>query len=171
MKVFISYHRSDSKQKNILVNFLIKKRINYYVVDEMFSFNGLYHQEIASIVVSNMEDCDVTICLIGKETYSRPHIEHELKATLKGEPGVRKGLVGLLLESREDTINALDKQTLPDRIRENLDNNYVVLGQFASFRDKLEGYIKKANQIRRKDISVKNNFRLKELRNGLYYNS
>lgn len=171
MKVFVSYYRKDSKQKNLLIDFLINKKIDYYVVDEKYKFDGMYHQEIANIVIENMKDCDVTICLIGKETYTRPHIEHELKATLKGGAGERRGLVGLILENREDSINKLNTDTLPDRIRENLNNKYVVLGQFASFKDKLEGYIKKANQIRKKDIPVKNNFALKKLRSGTYFNS
>ena len=171
MKVFISYHRKDSSQKNMIVDFLKKKNIDYYVVDKKLKFNGMYHQDIASVVINNMNDCDVTICLIGKETYTRPHIEHELKATLKGGPGERRGLIGLLIENRGDSINKIDKNTLPDRIRENLDNKYVVLGQFSSFRDKLEVYIKEANKIRKMNIAVNNNFVLKKLREGLYYES
>lgn len=173
MKVFISYHRADTKYKNNITNFLKEENIDFYVVRENYNFDGKYHQDIAQKIIKKMNDCDVTICIIGKETYSRPHIDHELKATLKGSRSQRRGLVGVMLETREDNINSIDRNTFPKRILDNYQesNKYCVLIQYASFRNQLRNALDKANKNRKSAYNINNSAQCMKLRRTRYYDN
>jgi len=170
-RIFISYHRQDSDIKDELVELLEEN--NYYVrsIDEDHIFDGRKHQEIAQICIDEIEDCDITICIIGKETYSRSHVDHEIKATLRGGFDERKGLIAVMLEERGDSKNNTDLDTFPNRIQDNISDefDYVVLEQWASIRDRIVDAIDEAESRRSENINVKNNRGLMELRQGRYY--
>ena len=142
MKVFISYHRADTRQKCALTDFLDSRRIQYYCVPENYSFDGMYHEHIAQVIIDNMGDCDVTICIVGAETYTRPHVDHEIKATLRGGVETRKGLVVVMLENRRDSIREINYDTFPNRIQDNL--GYCELIQRSSMNQLLIPAIQKA---------------------------
>lgn len=171
MKVFISYHRADTIFKDNLVEHLDSQEIPYYVVPEEYDFDGLYHEHIAQIIIEEISSCSVTICIIGKETYSRPHIDHELKATLRGEICVRRGLIGLMLDNRGDSKNNIDYNIFPNRIQDNYTDDipYVVLGQWASYKSELDNLMTEAYDNRCANYNVNNSRRLMSLREGKYY--
>lgn len=64
------------------------------------------------------------LCLIGKETYSRPHVDHEIHAALKGGIGERLGIVGVHLPKRTDNLQAIELNTFHTKLWEN--KNYIV---------------------------------------------
>ena len=170
MKVFLSYHRDDSKYKNKVISILKKNGIKYYAVPYNYHFDGKYHKDIARIIIENIKDCDVTVCIIGKETYKRSHIDHELKATLTGGTSIRKGLLGIMLENRGDRINNIDFDTIPIRISKNLKEcEYAELIQFANFEKTIVNALKRANESRCLEVNVVNNMPVKKLINEKYY--
>lgn len=171
-RIFISYHRQDSDNKDELVELLEENNYDVRSIDEDHIFDGRKHQEIAQICIDEIEDCDVTICIIGKETYSRSHVDHEIKATLRGGFDARKGLIAIMLEERGDSKNNIDLNTFPNRIQDNIseDFDYVVLEQWASIQEKIDEAIDEAQYRRTEHINVKNNRTLMVLRQGRYYN-
>ena len=168
MKVFISYHRKDSKQKERLQELLKSNNISFYSVPDNHNFDGKNHQTIMTMLASEISKCDVVICVIGKETYTRPHVDHELHFAFKGDAGVRKGVVAVMLENRSDSKKNIEKKTFPERLIDNL--NYVVVEQYASIADKLVEAIKKA-QVNRKDkmLQTSHSSPVMQLRAGNYY--
>lgn len=171
MKVFISYHRGDTKYKKQLENLLDEIDIKYYSVPSNYFFNGMNHDHIAQVLRDKIKMCSVTICIIGKETYSRPHVDHELYNTLKGGICNRRGLVGIMLENRGDNVNNIDYSTFPNRIQDNFTDSipYVELTQWASIKMKLKEVIENAQNNRCKDFEIDNSATLMQLRRGNYY--
>lgn len=171
-KIFISYHRKDSEKKDELVEILEELDYEVNSIDEDHIFDGRKHQEIAQICIDEIEDCDVTICIVGTDTYRRSHVDHEIKATLRGGFENRKGLVAVMLEERGDSKNNIDLNSFPNRIQDNITEefDYVVLEQWASIRNKIVDAIDEAEFRRTEHINVKNKRTLMELRQGRYYN-
>ena len=105
-------------------NVLINAEIDYYAVPEDADFNGKKAETIKTYICNRLKQCDVLLCLIGEDTYKRPHIDREIHTALKGAVGVRLGVVSVVLPTRGDSINRIDKSTLPIKIWQNKD--YVV---------------------------------------------
>ncbi len=124
MKVFISYHRADTSYRRKLENILQNYKIDYYAVPEDADFNGKKAESIRNFLCNKLKKCDVLICLIGKETYSRPHVDREIHTALKGEIGIRLGIVGVHLPSRKDSLSSVDLSTFPMKLWDN--KEYVV---------------------------------------------
>ena len=141
-KVFISYHRADTKQEEILEKILNDNNIEFYSVPKDANFDNWSQEHIAQVICDNMKDCDILICLIGKETYSRPNVDREIHEALKGKPGVRKGIIALLIENRNDSKFNINKKTFPAKLLQNKD--YVVIEQFGSFKSNALRWINKA---------------------------
>mgnify|MGYP000931722450 CR=1 FL=1 len=168
MKVFISYHRADSSYREKLENILTSHNIDYYVVPEEKIFDGKSHEFIKTYIINKMKKCDVLICLIGKDTYKRPHVDHEMHAALKGGIEKRKGIVAVMLETRDDRINNIDPNTFPTKIQQNKD--FVVLTQFASLHNNFSKLINKAYENAKDEtIQVDHTNPCMKLRSGKYY--
>ena len=75
MKVFISYHRADTKYRYKVENILNNAGIDYYAVSEDADFNGKKAETIKTFICNRLKECDVMMCLIGRETYKRPHVD------------------------------------------------------------------------------------------------
>ena len=169
-KIFISYHRADKKYKDTILKMLKEHGYRHFCVDEDESFNGWKHQHIADNICSKMVDCDVLLCIVGKETYSRPHVDWEIHAALKGGVGYRKGIVAVMLEKRQDSINNIDFNTFPTKLQDNLD--YVVLEQYASIDSRMEYAIECALENKDDDsIEVTHKNPVMKLRAGKYYDN
>ena len=169
-KIFISYHRADKKYKNAIVEILEEYGYRYFCVDENEIFNGWNHQRIADYICSKMEDCDVLLCIVGKETYERPHVDWEIHTALKGGMKNRKGIVAVLLENRNDSKNNIDYNTFPTKLQENLD--YIVLEQYASIGDRIEQAIDLAIENRDdSSMQVTHKNPVMQLRSGKYYDN
>ena len=135
MKVFISYHRLDSPYRHRLENILTSKGIDYYAVPEDADFNGKRAETIKNYICAKLQKCDVLLCLIGQETYSRPHVDREIHTALKGGPSNRLGIVGILLPTRNETLQSIHLNTFPKKLWDNKD--YVVWSTW----DRLNGDI------------------------------
>lgn len=167
MKLFISYHLADTKYVRRLKKLLDENSIDYYSVPENTDFTGIHNEEISKIILSKMKSCHILLCVVGLETYKRPHVDYELHQALKGGVGKRLGIIGLMLETRDDSINNVDLNTFPNRLEDNLD--YIALTQNASFSHKLIDIINEANDKRNdKDIQVDNTRKCMKLPNKYY---
>lgn len=168
--IFISYHRADRKYKNIIISILKEHGYRYFCIDENENFNGWKHQHIADHICSKMEDCEVLLCVVGKETFSRPHVDWEIHTALKGVVGERKGIVVVMLENRQDSKNDIDCETFPTKLQENLD--YIVLEQFASIESQIDYAINCALDNRNdKSIQVTHKNPVMQLRSGPYFDN
>ena len=167
-KVFISFHRADYKYKERIVQILEENKIPFYCVPDTANFDGSSHQDIAEQLCKKMDDCNILLCIVGKETYSRPHVDWEIHNALKGEVGARKGIIAVMLESRQDSKSSICNKTFPLRLRENID--YVVLEQFASISDTIQSAIKRANSNRNnRKLQTSHQRQPMQLRAGKYY--
>lgn len=170
IKIFISYHRVDTKYRKQLEAILTEAGIKYFAVPENMDFDGKTHQEIKDKINACMQDCTTLLCLVGKETYTRPHVDWEIHESLKGGVEKRKGLIAVMLESRGDSKNDIDYDTFPNRIEDNED--YAVIEQFASLSIRLNYAINQSEKNRvNSQLSVNNSRKLMPLRSKKYYDN
>ena len=162
-KVFISFHRADSRQKDRLVCSLKENNIDYYVVPEDDGFNGVHNQEICKRILTELDKCNCVICLVGKETYQRPHVDHEIKYALHR----RKGIVSLFIENRRDSIFNPNLATYPARLKDN--KEYVVESQFGSGLGDISKLIDEAVNISKSKVTIDNSRKCMALKNKIYY--
>lgn len=170
MKVFISYHRADTKAREYIEDLLKEKDIPFYAVSKNVNFDGEHQQYIKDTILQGMYDCDVLLCIVGKDTYTRPHVDWELHEALKGDIKTRKGVLAVMLENRRDSRNNIDYATFPNRLEDNED--YIVIEQYASLQDRLNDALAAAldNSCNR-DIQVNNRRPPMPLRQGKYFDA
>lgn len=170
MKVFISYHRADSAYRKKAINILKSHGIGYYVVPENKNFNGKSAESIKTYLCEKLKQCDVLLCLVGQETYRRPHVDHEIHAALKGNAGERLGIVGVHLPKREDNLQALDLNTFPTKLLDN--KEYVVWTEWGNLNDDIVNLVQKA-YARSMDAKYQTTHRnsCMPLRQSLYYDN
>lgn len=168
MKLFISYHLANQKAVRKIKNKLVDKQIDFYSVPEDADFSGWSHQKINDYILQSMKDCQVLLCVVGKETYSRPHVDHELHHSLKGGVGKRLGWIVCFLEERIDNVNDIDYSTFPARISDNED--YACMVQNASLISKIEELINDASSKRNSnDYQIDNTRKCMEFSGSKYY--
>jgi hypothetical protein len=167
MKVFISYHKNDTHYKNKIVSILKKEGIEYSMVPRNCILGECCSIEMQRIIKSRIEDCDLTICIIGKETYLSPHIDHELKVTLDHDMGI----LGILLETRSDRLRNLRTSTLPKRIAVNYENDFpgIKLAQYANIDKVLYNHLEDILENHNEPDLANNDIQLMTLVNKLYY--
>lgn len=170
MKVFISYHRADTKAREHIEDLLKDNNIPFYAVPKDVNFDGEHHQYIKDTILQGMNDCDVLLCIVGKDTYTRPHVDWELHEALKGDTKTRRGVLAVMLEKRGDSKNNIDYANFPNRLEDNED--YVVIEQYASLQDRVKNALDKAlNNSRNKDMQVNNSRLPMQLRQGKYFDA
>lgn len=170
MRVFISYHRADTTYRRKLENILQSHRIDYYVVPEDADFNGKKAETIRNFLCNKLKKCDVVICLIGKDTYSRPHVDREIHTALKGAIGSRLGIIGVHLPTRTDSLNSIDLNTFPIKLWEN--REYVVWSDWNELNKYIKNLVEEAHQRsynRKYQTNHKN--ACMPLRSKLYYDN
>lgn len=170
MKVFISYHRADSAYRKKAINILKSHGIDYYVVPENRSFNGKSAESIKTYLCEKLKQCNVLLCLVGQETYRRPHVDHEIHTALKGNVGERLGIVGVHLPKREDNLQALDLNTFPTKLWDN--KEYVVWTEWENLNNDIVNLVQKAYE-RSMDFKHQTTHRnsCMPLRQSLYYDN
>lgn len=154
MEVFISYHRVDTKYRKRIATMLEEQGYTYYAVPEDACFDGDFHQTINNKILPNVDKCNVLLCIVGKETYQRAHVDWELHRALKGDTSKRKGIIAVMLEERNDSKNDINYETFPPRLADN--EEYIILEQFASLNDRLEFAIE-ASKKNSKDAQIQTN--------------
>ena len=170
MKVFISYHRADTKYRHKVENILNNAGIDYYAVPEDADFNGKRAETIKTYICNRLKECDVMICLIGKETYKRPHVDREIHTALKGKPGERLGIICVLLDNRGDSLSNINLSTFPAKLWDN--KNYVVWTEYKDLNKNVNELVKqaKSNSLNRKLQTTHKNPCM-PLRATLYYDN
>ena len=167
IRVFISFHRADNKYKDIIQTLLQSKGFTCSVVSDGAMFDGWKNETINQHIRKIIKECDVLLCIVGKNTYERPYVDNELKEAFSGEVGERKGVIAVLLETRSDNKNNIDLNTFPTRLAQN--KEYVVFEQYASICNRIEQAIEKAQKNRAdKCIMVDNSISTMKLRNKKY---
>lgn len=170
MKVFISYHRADTKAREHIEDLLKDNDIPFYAVPKDVNFDGEHHQYIKDTILQGMNDCDVLLCIVGKDTYTRPHVDWELHEALKDNIHTRRGILAVMLEKRGDSKNNIDYAIFPNRLEDNED--YIVIEQYASLQDRLKDALDKAlDNSRNKDMQVNNSRLPMQLRQGKYFDA
>lgn len=170
MKVFISYHRADTKDREHIEDLLKDNNIPFYAVPKDVNFDGEHHQYIKDTILQGMYDCDVLLCIVGKDTYTRPHVDWELHEALKGNIHTRRGILAVMLEKRGDSKNNIDYATFPNRLEDNED--YIVIEQYASLQDRLkEALDETLDNSRNREIQVNNRRPPMPLRQGKYFDA
>lgn len=170
MKIFISYHRVDSYFRKAIEKMLIVQEYLVYAVPEEKSFDGMTHEHIKTEIIKEMDNCDVVLCLVGEQTYTRPHVDHEIHAALKGGTKDRKGIVAVMLETRKDGKKKIDDNTFPTKLQQN--KKYIVVKQYSEFPQILKSAVNEA-LIKAKDIKlqVDHTNPCMPLRAGKYYDN
>ena len=170
MKVFISYHRADSDYRNKLENILDYAGIEYYAVPEDADFNGKKAETIKRFICNRLKQCDVMICLIGKKTFSRPHVDREIHTALKGRPGSRLGIVGVLLPTRNETLKSIDKNTFSVKLWQN--KEYVVWSEYSDLKNNISNLIHEAyKNSKNAKIQTNHSNPCMPLRSTVYYDN
>ena len=170
MRVFISYHRADSKYRHKVENILSSIGLDYYAVPEDADFNGKKAETIKTFICNRLKECDVMICLVGDKTYSRPHVDREIHTALKGEAGVRLGIVAVHLPSRTDSLNSIDRNTYPKKLLDN--KNYVVWCDYFDLNNNIEDLINTAyRNSRNRNLPTNHTNPCLQLRATLYYDN
>lgn len=139
MKVFISYHRADTKYRKKLETILKAHQIEYYAVPENADFNGKSNETIRDFTCRHVKKCQVLLCLIGKETYSRPHVDREIHTALRGIVGQRLGIIAVHLPSRSDSLSQLELSTISPKLWDN--KNYVVWAYWSEMDQAIESLV------------------------------
>ncbi len=168
MKVFISYHRANAKYRRKVENILNHYDLEYYAVPEDANFNGKSQQYIEGFILNKMEDCDILLCLIGLNTYSRPHVDREIHCALKGTVNIRKGIVAVFLPQLEDLTITGKKQIVPVKLQQN--KQYVVWSNWNDLNENINVLLEKAiSNSRNKKLQTDHSNPCMELRTGKYY--
>lgn len=167
MKLFISYHLADTKHVKKIKTKLNELGVSYYSVPEDVDFTGWHNEEISKFILSKMSDCQILLCVVGKETYTRPHVDYEIHQALKGGVGKRLGIIAVLLEARQDTIHDINYETFPPRLSDN--EKYIVLVQNASLIDQIDDCIYQATKNRNNSkLEIDNTRKCMKLPNKYY---
>lgn len=149
-KVFVSYHhQKDEKYRNSF------DRLFSDVYDILDSRSvkigdipsGLNVEEIARRIRDDfLRDATVTVVLVGRDTWSRKHIDWEIAATIRDTDfNDRGGLLGILLPSHpsfgEDEYH---EYTIPPRLYYNIEAGYAELFEWNESPSDVAGWIDSA---------------------------
>ncbi len=168
MKVFISYHRTNTKYRRKTENILNQYDLEYYAVPEDTDFNGKSQQYIEDYILRNMEDCDVLLCLIGEGTYTRPHVDREIHCALKGTCNTRKGIVAVYLPKLQDLPKDEKKKIAPVKIQQN--KKYVVWSNWRDLNENINELLEDAfANSKNKKLQTNHSNPCMQLRSGKYY--
>ena len=142
MKVFISYHRADTKFRHKVENILHSAGIDYYAVPEDADFNGKKAETIKNYICNRLKCCNILLCLVGEDTYKRPHVDREIHTALKGVVGTRLGIIAVLLPTRDDSVINKNESTISVKLRQNKD--YVVWCDYKDLNSNIANLLDKA---------------------------
>lgn len=138
--VFVSYDAANARQCQTVTGYLRDTGHSAKCVPADHVVPDKSPQHILQDLVKTFYDpSDVVVCILGPSTAAKAHVDAELHHALSGKPGIRKGIVLLVMESPDvspDKIRAGAPKallTVPERLRKNL--RYVELAGFSRYRD------------------------------------
>ena len=115
--------------------------------------DGLHLDEVSRRIRDDyLSDSDVTVVLIGKETWRRKHVDWEIAGTIRdSEANPRSGLVGILLPSHPSfRSNGYDPYTIPPRLYYNIECGFAELHRWSESPDQVAGWINRAFRERQR---------------------
>lgn len=148
-RVFVSYHHAnDENYKNIFelrfgnaYKAIHSRSVQLGDIDSSVSTEGIRR----IIRERYLTDSTVTIVLVGTETHKRKHVDWEIGASLRNTANnVRSGLLGILLPSYQQTMskpNTYDSDTIPPRLRDNVNCGYAKLYSWSNDAEDVAGWI------------------------------
>lgn len=139
--VFVSFHMDDEDQKNSLVESFSEEENRFgekgiKIISTSVNYSDIHpelsHEETMRVIKSNhLRYTDVTLVIVGRNTWRRKYIDWEVAASLK--PRRLGGLKrkGLIAVGHQDYI-------LPKRLQENIDCGYAIKTIWPSPEDILD---------------------------------
>jgi len=105
-----------------------------------------------------LRDSTVTVVLIGSHTWQRRHVDWEIYSSLRDtQANPRSGLVGILLPSHPHyNSNAINLQTIPPRLYDNLESRFAKLHRWSVNPSEVENWIHEAFENRNKSNPLPN---------------
>ncbi|MFA5005900.1 MAG: hypothetical protein WC509_00310 [Candidatus Izemoplasmatales bacterium] len=138
--VFLCYDSPNAKQCQTVMGYLKETGHSAKCVPADFAVPDKSPQHILQDLVKTFYDpSDVVVCVVGPTTSMKAHVDQELHHALLGKTGIRKGIVLLMMESPDVSLDKIRAgapkalQAIPERLRKNLP--YVELATFSRYRD------------------------------------
>ncbi len=155
-KVFVSYHHDNDqhyreKFENLAKfhDIMVSKSVQIEDIDENLKTETI-RQKIRE---EYLRDSNVTVVLIGTETWKRKHIDWEIGASIrKTESNPRSGLLGIFLPSYPLNQNKYDPYTIPPRLYKNVEKKYAKLYKWSNNPSEVQEWIHEAFENRDKII-------------------
>lgn len=151
-KVFVSYHHANDesyrdKFDRICTEILVPKSVQVGDIDPYLKTETI-RQKIRD---KYLRDSNVTVVLIGSETWKRKHVDWEISSSIRRtEANLRSGLIGILLPTHPDYGKAYNPHTIPPRLYDNLSNGFATIHHWSSNAKVIQGWIHEAFNRRNK---------------------
>jgi len=162
-KTFISYyHKANQTYKDKFINLTSDLIVNKSVNDGDIA-TDVSDEYIKQLIQNGyLNNTTVLIVLLGQKTKCRKHVDWEISGALNHKVGNSyAGLLGLKLPSHPDFgTGKYSYSELPQRLSDNLKNDYAVIRDFTSDRKKLQEYIELAFRKRSSHADVRVNSRV-----------
>lgn len=168
-KTFISYyHHDDQSYKEKFENLTSDLIVNKSVQDGDINSDNSDEYIKQLIQKEFLKDTTVLIVLIGQKTKCRKHIDWEISGALNLKVGDQyAGILGLLLPSHVDYgKNTYSSSNIPERLANNLDSGYAVIGDYTTDRKKIQLYIEMAFRNRTSKSDKWNNTKIQMKKNS-----
>ncbi len=153
-KVFVSYHHRDQYYRNlfekIFGDIYVSKSVEIGDID-----TNLKTETIRQIIRDKyLRDSTVTVILVGKDTWSRKHVDWEIYSSLRHTKfNPRSGLLGMILPTHQDYKRAkFNSYIIPPRLYDNIKNKYAKIYDWTDNVNTLQNWIHDA--FLRKDIDI-----------------
>ncbi|WCE31524.1 TIR domain-containing protein [Vibrio sp. SCSIO 43137] len=117
------------------------------------TFSGKSEETIRQIIRDDyLRDSEVTVVLIGEETWQRQHVDWEIAASIREtQYSPNSGLIGILLPTyKAPSDSEFNPKSLPTRLEKNLSNGFAKLYKWSENPEEIQQWIHEAFQRRNK---------------------
>lgn len=142
-RVFISYHHGNERStKSAFVTDFRHAFVDASVRDGEIP-DGLKTETVRQKIRDEcLRESSVTVVLIGRDTWSRKHVDWEIGSSLRHtEKNPRSGLLGILLPSYPHTPGSYTSNTIPPRLWDNVENEFAKIYEYPESSLSLESWI------------------------------
>jgi len=154
-KVFVSYHHgNDQFYRDEFEKILKDSGISIVKSVQLGDIDpGLKTETVRQKIRDEyLRDSTVTVVLVGKDTWSRKHVDWEIGSSIRHtEYNPRSGLLGILLPTYPlFKENKYDPHTIPPRLFYNLKNDFAKIYSWNTNPATLQNWIHEAFERRNK---------------------
>ena len=149
-KTFLSYcHQDDQHYKDRFEKMFVKLFINKSVKPGDINTDVSTDYIKRLIQKEHISDTSVLIVLVGRNSWSRKHIDWEISAALNKKVGGYSGLVAIRLPTHPDYgKNSCQLATLPPRLADNIRSGYAKLYDWTENENYIKSWVEDAFQAR-----------------------